>query len=155
MSKRLLLINDRRSIARTIRSVAPELDLEIVALDNVTRAAARVTELQPDVVVLDVRVAAHELIELLRNIVQTGTNAKIVITTRGDDPTARMTEGLARFHIGEHLSFLREPFHRRRISAFLRDMLHGAVSLAASVAAYMVPEQQTVTARVRAAGDRA
>jgi DNA-binding NtrC family response regulator len=98
MSKRLLLINDRRSIARTIRSVAPELDLEIVALDNVTRAAARVTELQPDVVVLDVGVAAHELIELLRNIVQTGTTAKIVITTRGDDPTARMTEGLARFH---------------------------------------------------------
>jgi DNA-binding NarL/FixJ family response regulator len=112
-------------------------------------------ELQPDVVVLAVGVAAHELIELLRNIVQTGTTAKIVITTRGDDPTARMTEGLARFHIGEHLSFLRGPFHRRRISAFLRGLLHSAVSLAVSIAEYMEPERQTVTACARAAGDRA
>src|SRR5207248_2314215 len=108
---------------------APDLDLEITALDDVTQAIARVADLKPDVVVLDIKAAPDELAELLRRIVQTATDSKIVITTRADDPATRLAEGLARFHAGERLSFLRRPFHRRNIGEVLRSLLDDTASL--------------------------
>jgi DNA-binding NtrC family response regulator len=162
MAKRLLLVHHRRGIARTIRSIAPDLDLEVIALDDVEQAATRVAELRPDLVVLDVRIAHNQLAELLRNIVQTGTDSKIVMTTRSDDPATRVAEGLARFHVGDRLSFLRRPFHRGNVQATLRSLLEDTASLAVAVVALglevaeqLVPEWRAVSARVPAACDQA
>ena len=160
MARKLLLVHHRRGIARTIASLAPDLDLEVTALDDVAQAVARVADLKPDLVVLDIRVAPDELADLLRNIVQTGTGSKIVITTRADDPATRLAEGLARFHAGERLSFLRRPFHRRNIRATLHSLLGDTTSLAVSVAMiglqmaeHLLPERRMVSARYPAATD--
>jgi CheY-like chemotaxis protein len=127
MSKKLLLISNRRGIARTIRSVAPELGLNIVVLNDRAQAVARVTETAPDVVILDLTITADELIELLRSVLHIAADAKILIAARADDPSARVTEGMARFHAGERLSFLRRPLTRKRIIAALQAILGGVV----------------------------
>jgi CheY-like chemotaxis protein len=134
MSKKLLLINDRRGLARTIGSVAPDLGFEIITLDDVAQAAARVAEVAPDVVILDLAVPADEMIELLRSVMQTGTDAKILIAARADDPATRVAEGMARFHVGERLAFLRRPFNRRKIIETLRLIFDSSVSFALSAA---------------------
>lgn len=134
MSKKLLLINDRRGLARTIRSVAPDLGFEIITLDDVAQAALRVAEVAPDVVILDLAVPADEMIELLRSLVQTGTDAKIVIAARADDPATRVAEGMARFHVGERLAILRRPFNRRKIIEALRIIFESTASFALSAA---------------------
>ncbi|HXA25166.1 MAG TPA: response regulator [Acetobacteraceae bacterium] len=134
MSKKLLLINDRRGLARTIGSVAPDLGFEIITLDHVSQAATRIAEVAPDVVILDLAVPADEMIELLRSIVQTGTDAKILIAARADDPATRVAEGMARFHVGERLAFLRRPFNRRKIIEALRIIFDSTVSFALSAA---------------------
>jgi DNA-binding response OmpR family regulator len=162
MSKKLLLINDRRGIARTIGSVAPELGFEVIALDNVAHAATRVAEVAPDVVILDLAIPADEMIELLRSVVQTGTDAKILIAARADDPATRVAEGMARFHAGERLAFLRRPFNRRKITAALQAVLGGTASFAQSaasigrgIAACMTPAERKVTPYGRIATGRA
>jgi hypothetical protein len=91
-----------------------------------------VTEVAPDVVILDLAIAADEMIELLRSILHTVTGAKILIAARADDPMARVAEGMARFHAGERLSFLRRPLNRKRIIAALQAILGGLVPLALS-----------------------
>jgi DNA-binding NtrC family response regulator len=165
MSKKLLLINDRRGIARTIESVAPELGFEVIALDNVAHAATRVAEIVPDVVILDLAIPADEMIELLRSVVQTGTDAKVLIAARADDPATRVAEGMARFHVGERLAFLRRPFNRRKIIAALQRILDSAASFAQSAASIrrriaacfapagrkLSPCGRTATGRARAA----
>jgi DNA-binding NtrC family response regulator len=131
MSKTLLLINDRRGIARTIRSIAPDLGLDIVALDDTAQVATRLAEIAPDVVVIDKAVAADELIELLRSVLRAAADARILIAARADDPSARVMEGMTRFHAGERVSFLRRPFSRKRIIAALQAVLGAAALLAA------------------------
>jgi DNA-binding NtrC family response regulator len=134
MSKKLLLINDRRGIARTVESVAPELGLEMITLDDVAHVAARVAQVAPDVVILDLAIPPDEMIELLQSVMRTGTDAKVLIAARGDDPAARVAEGMARFHLGERLSFLRRPFNRRRIITALQGILGSTASFTASAA---------------------
>jgi hypothetical protein len=131
MSKKLLLVNDRRGIARTVRSIAPELGLDIVVLDDIAQAATRVAEIAPDVVIIDQAIAADEMIDLLRSVLHAAADAQILIAARADDPSARVTEGMARFHARERLSFLRRPFSRKRIIAALQAVLGGAALLAA------------------------
>jgi DNA-binding NarL/FixJ family response regulator len=161
MSKKLLLINDRRGLARTIGSVAPDLGFEIITLDDVAQAA-RVAEVAPHVVILDLAVSADQMIELLRSVVQTGTDAKILIAARADDPASRVAEGMARFHVGERLAFLRRPFNRRKIVAALQAILGGTASFASSVALIrrgiaerVAPASRTVTPFGRTATGRA
>ena len=134
MGKKLLLINDRRDIARTIGSVAPELGIEVTTISDGADAAARVAEIAPDVVILDLAISPDAMIDLLRSLMQTGTEAKIVIAARSSDPAARLAEGMARFHVGQRLAFLRRPFNRRRIVAGLQAILGGTAPFASSAA---------------------
>jgi CheY-like chemotaxis protein len=129
MRKKLLLVNDRRGLARTIGAVAPELGLDVVRLGDAADAVARSAEIAPDVVILDQAIPADEMIELLRGILQAAPGARILIAVRSDDPSTRVAEGMARFHGGERLTFLRRPFTRRRIIAVLQAILGSAVSL--------------------------
>ncbi len=80
--------------------------------------------------ILDLAVPADEMIELLRSVVQTGTDAKVLIAARADDPATRVAEGMARFHVGERLAFLRRPFNRRKIIEALRLIFDSTVSFA-------------------------
>jgi DNA-binding response OmpR family regulator len=162
MSKKLLLINDRRAIARTIASVAPELGLEVIVLDRAAHVATSVAEIAPDVVILDLAIPADEMIELLQSVVQTGTDAKILIAARADDPATRVAEGMARFHGGDRLAFLRRPFSRRRIAAALQAILGGTAAFAASAATirrvleeFIAPGRRRLSPRVRTAAVRA
>lgn len=159
MSKKLLLINDRRGIARTIESVAPELGFEIITLGDVAHTAARVAEVAPDVVILDLAIPADEMIELLRSVVQTGTDAKILIAARADDPATRVAEGMARFHAGDRLGFLRRPFNRRRIIEALKAIVGNTAAFALSAASIrrwiaerIAPEWKTTTSGRTASG---
>jgi hypothetical protein len=74
------------------------------------------------------------MIELLRSVVQTGTDARVLIAARADDPATRVAEGMARFHAGERLSFLRRPFNRRKITAGLQAIRGTTASFALSAA---------------------
>ena len=136
MSKKLLLVNDRRGLARTIGAAAPELGLDVVRLGDATDAVTRSAEIAPDVVILDQAIPADAMIELLRGILQAAPGARILIAVRSDDPETRVAEGMARFHGGERLTFLRRPFTRRRIIAVLQSILGSvATFVLAAVAA--------------------
>lgn len=92
---RLLLVDDQTLIRRGLRALLKlEADLEVVGeADHGEAAIAQIAELQPDVVLMDVRMPVMDGVAATREISQRFPQVKVLILTTFDD-TEYVTQAL-------------------------------------------------------------
>ncbi|MGI0491644.1 response regulator [Alkalinema pantanalense CENA528] len=92
---RLLLVDDQMLIRRGLRALLkPEPDLEVIGeADNGEAAIAQLANLQPDVVLMDVRMPVMDGVAATREICQHFPQVKVLILTTFDD-TDYVTQAL-------------------------------------------------------------
>ncbi|OUC11837.1 MAG: DNA-binding response regulator [Alkalinema sp. CACIAM 70d] len=92
---RLLLVDDQTLIRRGLRALLkPEPDLEVIGeADNGEAAIAQLANLQPDVVLMDVRMPVMDGVAATREICQHFPKVKVLILTTFDD-TDYVTQAL-------------------------------------------------------------
>jgi DNA-binding NarL/FixJ family response regulator len=83
--KRLLIVDDALFMRKMIGGVAAEAGWEVVGeAANGLEAIAQVQALQPDVVLMDVRMPDLDGVETTRRIVGSGSSARVIILTTFD-----------------------------------------------------------------------
>jgi DNA-binding NarL/FixJ family response regulator len=91
--KRVVLADDDRSFRSTLKAIlSVHPDIEIVGEAATGQEAIRqVTELRPDVLVLDMRLPDYDGLEVLRQLGQVGTQTRVVILSLWDNIEYRQT----------------------------------------------------------------
>lgn len=85
MPRSLLLVEDEPAVRRSISQSLRELGLEVHATDTAETALDLVEELEPDVVLSDVRLPGMDGIELLRLLRKTVPSVDVILITAYDD----------------------------------------------------------------------
>lgn len=120
MTKKLLIIDDQQGVARVIGLVAAGLGYETRALTCPTQAVDAFIDFRPDVVILDMIMPGKDGIDVLNEILLTGFQSRIVLTSGFSDSYLRLAEGVARFHANDDIAVLRKPFRRHELVALLQ-----------------------------------
>lgn len=88
MSVRLLIVDDHELVRSGIRSLLNDKDIEVVGeAANGVQAIALAKELQPEIVLLDIRMSDGDGLTALEQLHQQLPDAKVVILSTYDNPT--------------------------------------------------------------------
>jgi DNA-binding NtrC family response regulator len=122
MPKKLLIIDDQTGITKVVGLIAQQLGIECKALNSSVTATETFISYRPDVVILDMIMPEKDGIDVLNEILLTGINTKIILTSGFSDAYLRLAEGVAKFHDNDQVSVLRKPFRREELIAMLKDV---------------------------------
>jgi CheY-like chemotaxis protein len=120
MNRKLLVVDDQVGLTRVMRLVAEELGYETRIANCPLQATEMFIAFRPDVVILDMIMPEKDGIDVLNEILLTGTRARVVLTSGMSDGLLRLAEGVARFHHLERVEVLRKPFRREELADLLR-----------------------------------
>jgi two-component system response regulator MtrA len=77
-------------------------------------------DFNPDVVILDMIMPGKDGIDVLNEILLTGSQPRIILTSGFSDGYLRLAKGIAQFHANDDIAVLREPFRRHELVAMLQ-----------------------------------
>jgi CheY-like chemotaxis protein len=120
MNKKLLVIDDQQGVAKVVGLIATTLGYETRVLTCPMRAIDVFIDFHPDVVILDMIMPEKDGIDVLNEILLTGLQARIILTSGFSDSYLRLAEGVARFHANDDIAVLRKPFRRDDLVAVLQ-----------------------------------
>jgi two-component system, OmpR family, response regulator ResD len=120
MNKKLLIIDDQQGVAKVVALIAAALGYETRVLTSSVRAIDVFIDFHPDVVILDMIMPEKDGIDVLNEILLTGLQPRIVLTSGFSDGYLRLAEGVARFHANDDIAVLRKPFRREELVAVLQ-----------------------------------
>ena len=120
MNKKLLIIDDQQGVAKVVGLIATALGYETRVLTSPMRAIDVFIDFHPDVVILDMIMPEKDGIDVLNEILLTGLQPRIVLTSGFSDGYLRLAEGVARFHANDDIAVLRKPFRREELVAVLQ-----------------------------------
>ena len=100
MATRVLVVDDHLVVRQGLRSLLSQYpDIEVVGeADGGPAALKLVTDLQPDVVLLDIRMAGPSGLEVAGQLRRSGAGARIIILTSHDDEAYLMEAAQAGVH---------------------------------------------------------
>jgi DNA-binding NtrC family response regulator len=122
MSERLLIIDDEVGLTKVVGLVARQLGMEFRAINTSLAATEVFIDYQPDIVIIDMVMPDKDGIDVLDEIMLTGTPTRIVLTTGHGEAYLRLAEDVAKFHGGELVHFLRKPFRRHELIELLKNI---------------------------------
>ena len=141
----VLLVDDHRVVREGLRAFLDvQADLEVVGEASDGRTAVeQTTALQPDVVLLDLKMPGMDGLEVLRELADLGTSARVLVLTSYTDP-ASVVPALRAGASG----FLDKDVDPAALAHAIRSVHHGQVLLApemtvALLAADLRPERLT------------
>jgi two-component system response regulator MtrA len=120
MNKKLLIIDDQKGVAKVVGLIATTLGYETRVLTSPIRAVDVFLDFHPDVVILDMIMPEKDGIDVLNEILLTGFQPRIVLTSGFSEGYLRLAEGVARFHANDDVAVLRKPFRRDELVAVLQ-----------------------------------
>jgi DNA-binding NtrC family response regulator len=112
MSKKLLVIDDEKSITRIVDKIASELGFEVRTLNDATTAFAVFAAFQPDVLMLDLMMPDVDGIDVLNQVLAAGTDAKLVVMSGYGKSYLQLGKAVAVFHEHPNITTLAKPFRR-------------------------------------------
>lgn len=92
---KILIVDDNAPIRRLIASIVGPLAMSIQECSDGGEAVAAYRLMQPDIVLMDIRMNEMDGIEATRRICQSDPNAKVVILTDYDDDELRRAAAAA------------------------------------------------------------
>lgn len=119
MSRKLLVVDDQTGITRVVSMIASELGYDVTVLNDSSRATETFIDCKPDVVLLDMIMPEKDGIDVLNEILLTGINSRIVLTSGFSDGYLRLAQSVAKFHDLDSVSVLRKPFRKDELVSVL------------------------------------
>lgn len=134
---RLLLVDDQRLMREGLRTLLElEADLEIAGEAEDGQSALDIyPELQPDVVLMDIRMPRLDGVEATRRLLQTWPNARVIILTTFDEDTL-VFEGLRAGALG----YLLKDVSGAELAEAVRKVASGGALIEPSVARKVLAE---------------
>ena len=115
-TRKLLVIDDQPGITRVVKLIANEMGIETEGVNLPARALDTFLIFRPDIVMIDMIMPEMDGIEILNEILLTGCQAHVILTTGFGEGYLRLAEALARYHDHERYSILRKPFRRDELA---------------------------------------
>lgn len=115
MPKRVLIVDDSERMTRIISKAAALAEFDSRQCNDPHQALDTFIEFQPDVVVLDMCMPEKDGIDVLEEILLTGTKARIILTSGYHPGYFHVAGEVAAFHRHDNISFLQKPFGRERL----------------------------------------
>jgi DNA-binding NtrC family response regulator len=112
MPKKLLVIDDERSITKIVERVAIELGFEVRSLNDAATAYEVFEAFQPDVLMLDLMMPDVDGIDVLNQVLAAGTGAKLVVMSGYGKSYLQLGKAVAVFHEHPDITTLAKPFRR-------------------------------------------
>lgn len=123
MRGKLLVINDQASITRVVDLVASKIGLEVKTVNDPLQALDNFIDFAPDIVILDMIMPEKDGVDVLNEILLTGVQTKIILTSGFSESYLRLAEGVGRFHDSDKISVLKKPFRRDDLINRLEELL--------------------------------
>ncbi|MBL4806198.1 MAG: response regulator [Rhodobacteraceae bacterium] len=119
MSKRVLIVEDEPNIIESLSFLLGREGLEVHAETDGAKAMARLAEIQPELVILDVMLPNRSGFDILRDIQAADSPMPkvLMLTAKGQNRDRQMAE-----EIGVDL-FMTKPFSNAEIVANIRVLL--------------------------------
>jgi CheY-like chemotaxis protein len=112
MRRKLMIVDDQVGMTRVVAMAASQLGLEVKVLNNPLHAVDSFLEFRPDILILDMIMPEKDGIDVLHEILLTGVETRIVLTSGLSESYLRLAEGVAHFHDVHDIAILRKPFRR-------------------------------------------
>jgi two-component system, OmpR family, response regulator MtrA len=120
---KLLIIDDAVGLTKVVGLIARQLGLEFRALNASLGAVEVFLDYQPDVVIIDMIMPEKDGIDVLNEILLTGTTAKVILTSGHGGSYLQLARGVAKFHGLEQTHFLKKPFRREELVTLLTQLI--------------------------------
>jgi CheY-like chemotaxis protein len=112
MAKKLLVVDDEQSITRIVEKVASELGFDVRTLNDAAAAYETFEEFRPDILLLDLMMPEVDGIDVLNQILASGTAAKVVVMSGYGQSYLQLGKAVAVFHEHPDITTLAKPFRR-------------------------------------------
>jgi CheY-like chemotaxis protein len=112
MLKKLLVVDDEKSITRIVDKVASELGFEVRTLNDAAAAFETFTAFQPDILMLDLMMPDVDGIDVLNRVLAAGTGARLVVMSGYGKSYLQLGKAVALFHEHPDITTLAKPFRR-------------------------------------------
>jgi CheY-like chemotaxis protein len=115
MEKRLLIVDDDARLTRIVALTANALAISTTQVNDPRRALDNFIRLRPQVLILDIFMPEQDGIDVLNEILLTGIQTQIVLTTGDGDELLRVAQDTIRFHGLPEAPVLQKPFRRAEL----------------------------------------
>ncbi len=121
MTKKLLVVDDEKSITRIIGRIAESLGYEVFEVNDPGDALDTFMRVQPDVLMLDMIMPDIDGVDILRQVAAMGMQVRIIITSGFGSGYMRLAKAIAAFEEQPEITELAKPFRRSDVIAVLGD----------------------------------
>jgi len=122
-NKRLLVVDDQISLTKIVGSIATEAGLEVRIVNDPTQALDAYLDYRPDIMILDMVMPEKDGVDVLNEIMLTGVDSKIILTSGFTDTYVQLAAGVVEFHNKGPVRQLKKPFRRDQLLTMLREIL--------------------------------
>jgi CheY-like chemotaxis protein len=112
MPRKLLVIDDEKSITKIVDRVASELGFDVRTLNDATTAYEVFEAFQPDILMLDLMMPDVDGIDVLNRVLSAGTGARLVVMSGYGKSYLQLGKAVAVFHEHPDITMLAKPFRR-------------------------------------------
>jgi CheY-like chemotaxis protein len=119
MPKKILVIDDEKSITKIVDKIASELGFVVQTLNDPTAAFEIFEEFKPDILILDLMMPNVDGIDVLNQVLAAGTGAKVVVMSGYGKSYLQLGKAVAEFHEHPNVTTLAKPFRRADLIALL------------------------------------
>ena len=124
--RRLLVIDDQVSLTKIVGTIATDMGMAVRIVNDPNAALDAFLDYRPDVLMLDMIMPEKDGVDVLNEIMLTGIDTRVILTSGFTDTFARLAASVAMFHDKGPVRLLKKPFRRNQLVAMLRDTLASA-----------------------------
>jgi two-component system, OmpR family, response regulator MtrA len=121
--KRLLVVDDQVSLTKIVGTIAASMGLDVRVVNDPHKALDAFLEYRPDILLLDMIMPEKDGVDVLHEILLTGIDTAIIVTSGFTASYSQLAAGVAKFHDKGPVRMLRKPFRRDQLIALLRETL--------------------------------
>jgi CheY-like chemotaxis protein len=116
-NNRILIADDEADIGEVLSAVAEDLGFSVTYVSEGGQVVAKTNALNPDVIMLDLRMPGTDGVEVIRELARINCTAKIILVSGMDQRTLNTVEALGREKDLCMVGTLVKPMHPDRIEA--------------------------------------
>lgn len=121
MTKKLLIVDDQTGITKVVALIARQLGMECKTLNSSATATEEFIDYRPDILILDMIMPEKDGIDVLNEVLLTGTPVRIIVTSGYGDAMLRLAKSVANFHASDQVSVLKKPVRRAEFKKLLAE----------------------------------